>query len=475
MAGTEITTDTAAARTLRRHFDTQQRAFRDAPYPTLAIRLERLSRLERMTRQHASAIERAIRQDYGHRSSVETRLAEITTLRHAIGHTRRHLKRWMRPRRVRLDWRFFPAKGEVHRQPLGVVGIIAPWNHPWNLAMLPALDALAAGNRVMLKPSELTPATSQLMTELVERYFAADEFCVVTGGVEIGRAFAGLPFDHLLFTGSTAVGRQVAQAAAANLTPVTLELGGKSPAVIADDADLDDAARRIAFGKWFNAGQTCLASDYVLLPERHLKAFIGAMERTVARFYPSLANNDDVSAIIDRRHRQRLIDLRNEAENHGCRVLELGAVAEQLEASGKLPPTLIINPHDELRLMQEEIFGPLLPIIGVKDLDAAIDYVNARPHPLALYAFTHDPAIRERLLTGTRSGGMTFNDTLWHIAPEKLPIGGVGASGSGAYHGERGFLTFSHERSVFHQSRRSAATLLHPPYRRRLLKLLRLI
>lgn len=468
-------TATSADTALRRRFDAQRHAFRDAPYPTLATRLERLSRLERMTRGHADDIERAIRQDFGHRSPVEIRLAEITALYQAIRHTRRHLKRWMRPQRVGLGWRFLPAKGRIYRQPLGVVGIISPWNYPWNLAMLPALDALAAGNRVMIKPSELTPATSQLMARLAERYFAVDELCVVTGDVELGRAFASLPFDHLLFTGSTAVGRQVAQAAAANLTPVTLELGGKSPTIVCDDADLDEAARRIAFGKWLNAGQTCIATDYVLLPERRLKPFIQAMERAVERFYPDPARNDDLSAIISRRHRQRLIELRDEAENRGCRVIELGASAEQLEASGKLPPTLIVNPHDELRLMREEIFGPLLPVIGVKDLDAAIAYVNARPHPLALYAFTDDPASREHLLTRTLSGGVTFNDTFWHVAPETLPFGGVGASGQGAYHGERGFRTFSHERSVLHQSRRSALPLLHPPYRRWLLKLLRLI
>lgn len=469
-----MSTTTGSAE-LARRLEAQRGAFRADPYPTLASRRDRLARLARMTQRHTDAIERAIRQDFGHRSSVETRLAEFATLDQAIRHTRRHLKRWMRPRRAGLNWRYLPARGEIHRQPLGVVGIISPWNYPWNLAMLPALDSLAAGNRVMLKPSELTPATSQLMAELAERYFAPEELCVVTGDVEVGRAFAALPFDHLLFTGSTAVGRQVAQAAAANLTPVTLELGGKSPAILGEDADLDAAARRIAFGKWFNAGQTCIAPDYVLLPERHMKAFVTALEATVARFYPDLAANADYSAMIDRQHRQHLIELRDEAENHGCRVIELGASAEQLEASGKLPPTLVLNPHRELRLMREEIFGPLLAIIGVRDLDAAIDFVNARPHPLALYAFTDDPGSRERLLTRTHSGGMVINDTLWHVAQESLPFGGVGASGQGAYHGERGFLTFSHERSVLHQARRSGTALAYPPYRRWLLKLLRLI
>ncbi|SDL21707.1 coniferyl-aldehyde dehydrogenase [Modicisalibacter muralis] len=467
--------DSTATGELDRRFAAQRQAYRDDPYPSLASRLERLARLERMTLHHADDIERAIDQDFGHRSKVETRMAEITTLKQAVRHTRRHLKRWMRAKRAAINWRFSPASGQVHRQPLGVVGIISPWNYPWNLAMLPALDALAAGNRVMIKPSELTPATSRLMAELAARYFTPEELCVITGDAEIGRAFASLPFDHLLFTGSTEVGRQVAQAAAANLTPVTLELGGKSPVIIDTGVDLADAARRIAFGKWLNAGQTCIAPDYVLLPERDMKAFVEALEITAAQFYPNPAANNDVSAIISRRHRQRLIEIRDEAENHGCRVLELGADAEQLEASGKLPPTLVLNPHRELRVMREEVFGPLLPVIGVKDLDAAIAFVNARPHPLALYAFSDDPASRERLLTQTTSGGMVINDTLWHVAQEAMPFGGVGASGSGAYHGEQGFLTFSHQRSVFHQSRRNGTTLAYPPYRRWLLKLLRVI
>ena len=475
MTVTDSVTAAASVTSLQRRFLQQQAAFRQAPYPTPATRRERLARLERMALHHADEVERAIRQDYGHRSSVETRLAEITTLKVALRHTRRHLKRWMRPQRVSINWRFLPAQGEIHRQPLGVVGIISPWNYPWQLALLPALNALAAGNRVMIKPSELTPATSRLMAELAERYFAEDELCVVTGDHETGKAFADLPFDHLLFTGSTQVGRQVAQAAAANLTPVTLELGGKSPAIVADDANLDEAARRIAFGKWLNAGQTCIAPDYVLVSERRIKGLTEALERTVKQFYPRLANNDDYTAIISRRHRQRLIALRADAENRGCRVIELGASAEQLEASGKLPPTLVINPHDELALMQEEIFGPLLPIIGVRDGDAAIDYVNQRARPLALYAFTRDGAYRERLMTRTHSGGMAFNDTILQVAQDALPFGGVGQSGIGAYHGERGFVTFSHERSIFHQARRNTTRLMQPPYRRWLLKLLRLI
>ncbi|MDI5985986.1 coniferyl aldehyde dehydrogenase [Halomonas sp. M4R5S39] len=461
----------ANARDLPARLDEQRRAFAAERFPSLATRRDRLARLATMTRHHRDEIAQAIRQDFGHRAEAETRLAEVATVLQAVRHARRHLRRWMRPRRAAMPLRLWPARARVHRQPLGVVGIIAPANYPWNLALLPAVDALAAGNRVMIKPSEQTPTTSGLMARLAARYFAADELCVVTGEVEIGRAFAALPFDHLLFTGSARVGREVARAAAANLTPVTLELGGKTPAIVADDADLEHAARRIAFGKWLNAGQTCIAPDYVLIDEPRLGAFVEALSRTVKRFHPRGAAGNDYTAILGEKHRERLDAMLEEARDHGCRVIPLGEPVE-LREGGKLPPTLVIDPHEGLMLMREEIFGPWLPILGVRDLEAALAFVQRRPHPLALYAFTDDPARRRRLLRETHSGGVVFNDTLWHNAVPALPFGGVGDSGMGAYHGEAGFRRFSHERGVFQQARRSAAGLLDPPYRRWLLRLL---
>ncbi|WP_163558653.1 coniferyl aldehyde dehydrogenase [Halomonas sp. NO4] len=461
----------ADARQLQARFDAQRQAFRTEPYPTLATRRDRLARLDEMTHHHRQEVAQAIRQDFGYRAETETRLAEIATLRQAVRHARRHLKRWMKPRRASVPWRLQPGRARVHRQPLGVVGIIAPANYPWNLAMLPAVDALAAGNRVMIKPSEHTPTTSELMARLAKRYFAADELVVVTGEVETARAFAALPFDHLLFTGSAATGRKVAQAAAANLTPVTLEHGGKSPALVCADANLEKAAERIAFGKWLNAGQTCIAPDYVLVDQPRLGAFVDALERAVTRFYPQGPAGDDYSAILGDSQRERLAAMLEEARDHGCRVIPLGETVE-LRESAKLPPTLVIDPTAGLTLMREEIFGPWLPIIGVDDLGTALAFIQARPRPLALYAFTDDDAARQRLLTETHSGGVVFNDTLWHNAVPALPFGGVGESGMGAYHGEAGFRRFSLERSVFIQARRNAAGLLNPPYRRWLLKLL---
>ncbi|MDN3521835.1 coniferyl aldehyde dehydrogenase [Halomonas ramblicola] len=457
---------------LQARLDAQRHAFQATPYPCLATRRERLERLATLTRRHRDEIIAALAEDFGHRPAIETRLAEVFPLLQAVRHARRHLKGWMRPRRAAVPWRLWPARARVHRQPLGVVGIMAPFNYPWNLAWLPVVDALAAGNRVLLKPSEHTPATSALMARLAARYFAAEELSVVEGGVEVARAFAALPFDHLLFTGSPRVGREVARAAAANLTPITLELGGKSPALVAADADLEKAAERIAFGKWLNAGQTCIAPDHVLVEASRLTDFLAAMQRKVADFYPDGATGEDYAAVLGHRQRERLEAMLDEARDHGCRVIALGERVELPDGGAKLPPTLVVDPHEELAIMREEVFGPWLPVIGVRDMDAALERVRRGPRPLALYAFTRDAELRRRLLETTHSGGVVFDDTLWHNAVPALPFGGVGESGMGAYHGEAGFRRFSLERSVFVQSRRSPVGLLNPPYRKWLLRLL---
>ncbi len=458
--------------TLQASFDAQRRAFAAEPWPDLAQRRDRLARLATMTRRHRDEIARAIASDFGYRADAESRLAEVATVLQGIRHARRHLRRWMRPRRAAVPWRLKPGRARVHPQPLGVVGIIAPFNYPWSLAMLPALDALAAGNRVLIKPSEQTPTTSALMARLAERYFSAEELCVVEGDARVAKAFAALPFDHLLFTGGGRVGREVAKAAADNLTPVTLELGGKTPAIVADDADLTRAAERIAFGKWLNAGQTCIAPDHVLVSSARLPALVEALKAAVADFYPKGSASADYSAVAGERQRARLTALLGEARDHGCRVVELGERLTLPDGATKLPPTLVVDPNEGLRIMQEEIFGPWLPILGVRDFDAALAQVNAGPSPLALYAFTDDAARRRQVLETTRSGGVVFNDTLWHNAVPALPFGGVGESGMGAYHGEAGFLRFSHERAVFTQAQRNGVSLLNPPYRRWLLKLL---
>ena len=450
---------------LARLFDQQRAAFARERFPTLATRRDRLARLRKLVADNEGRFVVAVNRDFGHRSAQETRLAELYIVAAEIAHARSHLARWMRPQRVATPLHLLPGRARIERQPLGVAGIVSPWNYPVQLALGPALAALAAGNRVLLKPSELTPVTSALLRELVAAHFAEDEFAVVLGDAEMGRAFTQLPFDHLFFTGSTAVGRQVARAAAENLTPVTLELGGKSPALFAPDADLALSAPRLMVGKLLNAGQTCIAPDYALVPKEMIDAFVAAVEKATVKLYPSVAENPDYTAIVDERHYRRLTALVDDARAKGARVVAINSTHETLDpASRRLPPTLIVGANDTMAVMREEIFGPLLPIETYASLDEAIARINARPHPLAFYYFGRDGAQRRRVLAQTIAGGVTVNDTLWHFAHENLPFGGVGASGTGAYHGEAGFLTFSHCKPVFTQPRLAAVKLLYPPY-----------
>ncbi|SNY98892.1 aldehyde dehydrogenase family protein [Halomonas sp. hl-4] len=441
--------------------ETQRRACRLSPSPSLTERRDQLARLALMTKRHRHAIIQAIQTDFGKRSDIEIQLADIQPVLDAVRYARRHLWHWMRPWRVSMPWRLLPARARIAPQPLGVVGVIAPWNYPWSLALMPVIDALAAGNRVMLKPSELTPNTSALLSRLVTQYFSLRTLCVIEGDAATGQAFSALPFDHLLFTGSTAVGRQVALAAAQNLTPTTLELGGKSPAFVAGDADFARAAEAIIFGKGMNGGQTCIAPDYVLVESRHIDAFTSALSRAILKQRPSTR---DATHPLNEAHHERSEAMLAEARNHGCRIIDHGSHA----------PALIIDPNQGLAVMREEIFGRCLPVISVKDSDHAIGYVAERPHPLAIYVFTHQREQQRQWLNASQSGALVFNTTLLHHAVPGLPFGGVGASGHGAYHGRHGFNRFSHLRGVFYQPTHSPATQLYPPYRRWLLKLLRL-
>jgi coniferyl-aldehyde dehydrogenase len=442
---------------------------------TAAERLEALAKLGALLRDNAEAFCDAVDRDFGGRSAAETRLLEIFPSLEAIAHARRHLRAWMRPRRSRTNLWFLPGRSRVLPQPLGVVGIVVPWNYPINLAFGPLVSAIAAGNRAMVKMSESAPATGALLARLVGERFDPALLTVVNGGAEVAREFTALPFDHLLFTGSTAVGRQVMRAAAGNLTPVTLELGGKSPAIVGRGIDVDAAAARIAFGKCLNAGQTCVAPDYVLVPEERLEAFAAALQRSVARMYPTLRDNPDYTAIIDARHRARLAGYLAEAKAGGARVLEINPAGEDFTASAKMPPALVIGAPAGARILEEEIFGPLLPLIGYRTLDDAIAYVNARPRPLALYVFEHDRAAIDRVLSQTVSGGVTVNDTILHLAQDDLPFGGVGASGMGEYHGRAGFDTFSKRKAVFYQPRWNGLVLFHPPYGKRFASLAKLL
>lgn len=449
---------------VREAYERLRRAYLAEPCPTADEREDRLDRLVRMLQAHRDAIVEAADADFGGRSRHETLLADVYSTLEAARHARRHVRGWMRPRSVAPSWIFRPSRARVESQPLGVVGILAPWNYPVNLALGPLAAALAAGNRVLVKPSELVPRTAQLLAGLLRETFTAEEVAPVTGGPEVARAVAALPLDHLLFTGSTRVGREVARAAAERLVPVTLELGGKSPALVHAQYPLARAAERIAHGKLFNGGQTCIAPDYVLLPRGREEAFAQAFGAAVRKRYPSLATSPDYTSIVNDAAFARLQALVADARLKGARVEPVSSEAMSA-GSRRFVPTLVWNVTGEMRLMQEEIFGPILPVQTYDSLDDAIAFVNARPRPLALYYFDDDATRVREVLRRTVSGGACVNETLLHFAQEELPFGGVGESGVGAYHGEAGFETFSHRKSVFLASRLGpTASLLAPPY-----------
>jgi coniferyl-aldehyde dehydrogenase len=459
---------------MRGIFDLQRAAFARDSWPDAARRADRLRRLLALTRENATEFGAAISADFGQRPFEVSDFGDFLVVEASVRHALHNLGRWMRPRRVATPLHLLPARAKVLRQPLGVVGIVAPWNYPYNLALDPAVGALAAGNRVMVKPDgELTRRFAMLLAERVPRYFAADELAIVLGGAGEGAAFAALPFDPLLFTGSARVGKLVAAAAAANLTPVTLELGGKSPCIVDPSCDLASAVPRIVHGKLFNSGQTCVAPDYVLVPQPMAGAFVQAWERAAARMYPAIEDNPDYASIVSDRHYARLSELASDAAAQGAEIRRLNPASEALPAAKrKFPPTLALGVTESMRVMQEEIFGPILPVVTYRSLEEAIGFVNARPRPLSLYWFGSDAASRERVLAGTIAGGVCVNDTLIHLAHEGLPFGGVGASGYGSYHGEAGFLAFTKEKPVLIQSRLNLLAAFFPPYGARFKRLI---
>ncbi len=440
--------------------------------PTAAQRRANLTTLEHLLLDNANAIIAAISADFSHRSAHETQLLEIFPAISAIKHAKSHLGGWMKSKRAMASLWFMPARTELKPQPLGVIGIIVPWNYPLLLAVGPLVAALAAGNRAYIKMSEFTPLTGALFAKLIHGAFINNEIRVVNGEADVAAAFSALPFDHLLFTGSTAVGKHVMRAAANHLTPVTLELGGKSPAIVGLDADIAKAASQIMFGKCLNAGQTCIAPDYVLLPRGREAAFIDAAKAVVAKQYPQLAANIDYTAIINMRHVERLRGYLDEAAKRGATVSPL---AEGEAGKQKIAPTIVTNAPDDTKLMQDEIFGPILPLVPYDNMQEAIAYVNKRPRPLALYYFGNDNAARELVLENTIAGGVSVNETIMHISQEDLPFGGVGASGMGAYHGKFGFDTFSKLKPIFHQSRFNGLFLLKPPYGKRFESMVKLL
>ncbi|AQL35228.1 coniferyl aldehyde dehydrogenase [Pseudomonas syringae] len=446
--------------TMHHAFALQRAAFRANPMPSAAQRLQWLKSLGELLSLHRQDLIDAIGADFGQRSADETLLAELLPSLLGIADARKHVKRWMKPSRRRVGLMFQPASAKVVYQPLGVIGVIVPWNYPLFLAIGPLIGALAAGNRVMLKLSESTPATGALLKRLLANVFPEDLVAVVLGEAETGMAFSRLPFDHLLFTGATSIGKHVMRAAAENLTPVTLELGGKSPAIVSQDVPLQDAAERIAFGKTLNAGQTCIAPDYVLVPKDRLTGFVNAYTAAVKRFYPTLIDNPDYTAIINHRQLLRLNHYLEDAANKGAKIITLYEQGQDR----RMPFSVLLDVSDDMLVMQDEIFGPLLPVVPYDRIEDAYAYINQRPRPLALYYFGYDKAEQRQVLERTHSGGVSINDTLMHAAQDDLPFGGVGPSGMGNYHGREGFLTFSQAKAVFTKQRLNAARLIYPPY-----------
>jgi coniferyl-aldehyde dehydrogenase len=435
--------------------------------PSLDQRRNDLQRLRAALKARLPQMAEAIAADFGHRSTHESLIADGMTVLNEIDHLLGHLRRWMRPRRVGVGWRFWPARAQTRAVPLGVVGVISPWNYPVNLALIPLATAIAAGNHVILKPSEHTPRTSAFLRSLLAGVFPGDRVAVVQGDAALASALAGSPLDHLVFTGSTAVGRKVMAAAAQHLTPLTLELGGKSPAIVCSDYPLAKAAARLATGKWFNAGQTCIAPDYVLVDGIRQRELVQQLQTQVRERYGDFSDAGDYTRIINEGQYQRLVGYLAQARERGVPVIELASIdPERARRERLIAPTIVLDPPADLDLMQDEIFGPILPVCAYPDLDAALEAVQGRDRPLALYVFSQQRAVVERVLGTIVAGGVTVNDTLLHFAINGLPFGGVGPSGMGAYHGRAGFDAMSKQLPILWQSRWAASDLLKPPYSR---------
>ena len=453
---------------LREVFYRQQRAFRQYAPLGYAKRMEALDTLLRSVFKYEEILIEAVNIDFGQRSASETRLLEIFPVVDEIRYVKRHLRRWMQIRRASVNWQFWPSRAQVMYQPLGVVGVIGAWNYPILLTLSPLLNALAAGDHVMVKPSELAPTTSGAIQQMLGEAFPEEYVTVITGNREIGELFSSLPFAHLLFTGSDHVGRLVMKAAADNLTPVTLELGGKSPALVHESYSPASAAERICSGKFWNAGQTCIAPDYALVPSKRVDEFVRHSEAVISKRYSRPASNDDYTHLISQAAWRRMQELVEDARSKGARVVPSNSANETFTAENRIfPPTLVLEADASMRVMQEEIFGPILPVVTYPSLDDALAFINARPRPLALYYFDRDSSRTKKVLEQTVSGGVTVNDCIFHFPQHGLPFGGVGPSGMGAYHGFDGFATFSKKKGVLLQNAQVGSLLARafkPPY-----------
>lgn len=449
---------------LGQSFNNLRDNYQQEPYPDLRLRLAVLGQLRQLLKENQEAIVQSISEDFSYRSPYETEFAEVYPALKSIRHTEKQLSTWMQPEKRGISIWFQPAKACVMYQPLGVVGVIVPWNYPLYLAMGPLIGALAAGNRVMLKMSEFTPKFSQLFADLCEQYLGSDWVTVVNGTAEVAQDFSGLPFDHLLFTGSGAVGKKVMKTASANLTPVTLELGGKSPTIIDKDFPLETAVERLLFGKLLNAGQTCLAPDYVFVHSSQLDNFVQYAKSISQKFYPQWQEQGYTSLSSEKQvqNYQRLIE---DAKSKGASVVPLWGdeSSQKLVVTQKGVPVLILNSTPDMLVRQEEIFAPILPVVAYEKHQDAIQWINSQPRPLALYLFSYNKPVVNDYMLKTVSGGVTLNDTILHVSQDELPFGGVGASGMGHYHGIEGFKTFSKAKSIYKQSRFAGTKLMYPP------------
>ena len=443
----------------------QKQAFAKQPYLSAQTRIDDLQMLKSALLENQEALVTALSKDFGCRSVDDSKMGDLMPTIMGINYAVKHIKKWMKPSKRHVGMLFQPAKAFVMYQPLGVIGIIPPWNYPLFLSLGPLTTALAAGNRAIIKMSEFTPATNDVIKKLINDIFPSNKVAVINGGPDVAAHFSAQAFDHLLFTGSTRVGKIVMAAAAKNLTPVTLELGGKSPTIIDGEIAIKDAVSRFILAKTLNAGQTCVAPDYILCPSDRIDELKQALSQQFNKMYPSVASNNDYSGIINEAQLQRLNQWLSDAKAKGAILTPLGNDSEQECLSvGKIPLTLVNNVNDDMLLMQEEVFGPLLPIIGYNHLDDAIDYVNTRPRPLALYLCSHDDATQKTVLEQTHAGGVCLNDAAMHVVQDDMPFGGIGPSGMGHYHGHEGFLTFSKAKSVFKKGKINTASNAFPPY-----------
>ena len=437
--------------------------------PDLGIRLDRLNRLLDMMISYQDQIPVALSKDFGHRSPMASKFTDIASVFDAIHFAKKHLKKWMKPeqRSAGSPFNFLGAKAYIQYQPLGTVGVISPWNFPFNLTFAPLAGVLSAGNRAMIKPSEITPESSNLMKKMVSEFFDPDELALFCGDVSVAEAFSKLPFDHLLFTGSTSVAKHVMRAAAENLVPVTLELGGKSPVILGSSANMKLAADRVWNGKLLNSGQICLAPDYLFVHEDHVESWIQASIQSIAEMFPSFFDNDDYTSIINERHFKRLLNYLDDAEKKGARLIEFNPAKEDEEdrTHFKMLPTIILGVNEDMLVMQEEIFGPIIPIKTYSKIEDTVDYVNGHERPLGLYYFGNDKTEEAFILNNTISGGVTLNDVVFHVSQEDIPFGGIGPSGMGHYHGLEGFKRFSHAKSIYKQSSiDTVVKLTRPPF-----------